>query len=221
MLHQSPGPSVVIRTRRPVDRRPRPRRWHDAVAELIELQAAYAAWLEALPDTLRGTATAEALQVIVDLDLDVLAAIEHRAGMAATEFGRAHGTPMMLGEHNGLTQRRAVMPSRARWVRRDISNGEKMCLFKRGRTLATVARDLELTIDGHTNPRAMRKLAIDYEALALRIDQTEDDRAELAVRIEECRILLKVIRVRSHRAILTNLLHYLESKLMESVAPMG
>jgi hypothetical protein len=78
--HQSPEPSIVIRTRRPVDRRPRPRRWHDAVAELLELQAAYAAWLEALPDTLRGTATAEALQAIVDLDLEMLATIEPPRG---------------------------------------------------------------------------------------------------------------------------------------------
>lgn len=41
--HQSPEPSVVIRPRRLIDRRPRPQRWHDAVAELIDLQAAYAA----------------------------------------------------------------------------------------------------------------------------------------------------------------------------------
>jgi hypothetical protein len=57
--HPAPDPSVVIRTRRPVDRRSRPRRWHDAVAELVELQVSYAAWLEALPDTLQGTATAD------------------------------------------------------------------------------------------------------------------------------------------------------------------
>ena len=37
-------------------------------------------WLEALPDTLRGAATAEALQVIVDVDLDTLAAIEPPRG---------------------------------------------------------------------------------------------------------------------------------------------
>jgi hypothetical protein len=74
--HHKAEPSVVIRTRQPVDRRPRPRRWHDAVTELVELQAAYAAWLEALPDALRGTATAEALQAIVDVDLDTLAVIE-------------------------------------------------------------------------------------------------------------------------------------------------
>ena len=60
--------------------RSRPRRWHDAVAELLALQAVYAAWLEALPDTLQGTATADALQVIVDLDLDTLAAIEPPRG---------------------------------------------------------------------------------------------------------------------------------------------
>src|SRR3954466_7851557 len=77
---QSPQPSVVIRTRRPMDRRPRPRRWHDAVAALIDLQATYATWLEALPETLRGTATAEALEAIVDLDLDTLAAIEPPRG---------------------------------------------------------------------------------------------------------------------------------------------
>jgi len=54
--HQAPDPSVVIRTRRPVDRRPRPRRWHDAVAELVELQATYAAWLEAHPSVPRRLA---------------------------------------------------------------------------------------------------------------------------------------------------------------------
>jgi hypothetical protein len=37
---------------------------------LLELQAAYTAWLEALPDGLRETATAEALRAIVDLDLE-------------------------------------------------------------------------------------------------------------------------------------------------------
>jgi hypothetical protein len=46
------------------------------VAELLTLQAGYAAWLEALPDTLYGTATAEALQAIVDLDLETLASVE-------------------------------------------------------------------------------------------------------------------------------------------------
>jgi hypothetical protein len=50
------------------------------VAELLTLQAGYATWLEALPDTLHDTATAEALQAIVDLDLDTLAGVEPPRG---------------------------------------------------------------------------------------------------------------------------------------------
>jgi hypothetical protein len=61
-------------------RRTRPQRWHAAVAELVALQAEYAAWLDALPETLRDGATGEALQVIVDLDLDELTAIEPPRG---------------------------------------------------------------------------------------------------------------------------------------------
>ncbi len=72
-----------VRYRRPADRRARPQRWHDAVAELLALQAEYAAWCDALPDSLRDSATAEALQAIIDLDLDVLADIEPPRG-----FGR-------------------------------------------------------------------------------------------------------------------------------------
>ena len=70
----------AIRTRRLLDHRSRAKRWCDAVSELTSLQPQYAAWLEALPDTLRGTATAEALQAIVDVDLDTLAAIEPPRG---------------------------------------------------------------------------------------------------------------------------------------------
>jgi hypothetical protein len=76
LRHQVVPPAGVTGTRRPVDRRSRPQRWRDAVSELLALQAAYAAWLAALPDTLEGTATADALQAIVELDLDTLAAIE-------------------------------------------------------------------------------------------------------------------------------------------------
>ena len=78
--HKEPQPAAGVRTRRPVDRRSRIQRWHDFVAGLIELQAFYAAWLEALPESLRGTAMAEALQAIVDLDLEALAAIEPPRG---------------------------------------------------------------------------------------------------------------------------------------------
>jgi hypothetical protein len=78
--HQAPAPSVVIRTRRPVDRRSRVQRWRDAMTELIDIQSDCAEWLDALPEALRGTATAEALQAIVDLDLDALAAVEPPRG---------------------------------------------------------------------------------------------------------------------------------------------
>jgi hypothetical protein len=73
----------MIRYRRPADRRARPQRWRDAVAELLALQAEYAAWCDALPNSLRDSATADALQAIIDLDLDVLADIELPRG-----FGR-------------------------------------------------------------------------------------------------------------------------------------
>jgi len=50
------------------------------VADLLALQIEYAAWLDVLPDSLHGSATAEALQAIVDLDLDGLAGIEPPRG---------------------------------------------------------------------------------------------------------------------------------------------
>jgi hypothetical protein len=65
--------SVVTRTRRPIDRRSRLQRRDDATNELLGLQTHYIDWLAALPDSLRGTAMAEALQAIADLDLTALA----------------------------------------------------------------------------------------------------------------------------------------------------
>ena len=73
----------AIRYRRAADRRSRVQRWRDAVAVLVALQAEYRAWLEALPESLQEGATAEALQVIDELDLDELQAIEPPRG-----FGR-------------------------------------------------------------------------------------------------------------------------------------
>jgi hypothetical protein len=70
----------AIRYRRPADRRSRPQRWHDAVAELLALQAEYAAWLDTLPDSLSQTPSAEALQDMVELDL--------RSRTELTESGR-------------------------------------------------------------------------------------------------------------------------------------
>jgi hypothetical protein len=72
---QAEQPVPPLRYRRPTDRRSRAQRWREAVAELLALQGEYAAWYEALPDSLHDTATAEALQVIIELDLESLANI--------------------------------------------------------------------------------------------------------------------------------------------------
>ena len=73
----------VIRVRRALDHRGRARRWTDHVTGLVEAQVEYAAWLESLPDNLRDSPLAEALQAICDLDLTELQAIEPPRG-----FGR-------------------------------------------------------------------------------------------------------------------------------------
>ena len=72
---QAEAPAPTVRYRRPADRRTRPQRWHDAVAELLTLHAEYTAWSNSLPDNFRDTVTDEALQAIGDLDLADLAAI--------------------------------------------------------------------------------------------------------------------------------------------------
>ena len=77
------GGAPRVRFRRPADRRSRPQRWRDAVAELLALQADYAEWLASLPENLAESPTAHALQAIVDLDLSELEAIEPPRG-----FGR-------------------------------------------------------------------------------------------------------------------------------------
>jgi len=78
--HKEEQTSVIVHARRPVDRRSRIQRWRYAAGELVDIQASCAAWLDALPRSLRGTAAAEALQAIVDLDLDALTAIEPPRG---------------------------------------------------------------------------------------------------------------------------------------------
>ena len=77
---QASQPPAGIGRRPSPDRRSRPRRWHDAVGELLALQAEYAAWSDALPDSLRDTATAHALQEIIDLDLEAIATIQTPQG---------------------------------------------------------------------------------------------------------------------------------------------
>jgi len=68
----APAPVVKVRYRKPADRRSRPQRWRDTVAELLELQADYQQWLDALPESLADTPTADALRAVCDLDLSGL-----------------------------------------------------------------------------------------------------------------------------------------------------
>ena len=74
-----PQPRPLRSIRRPS----RVQQWNAAVATLLALQGEYAAWFDALSEALRDGATGEALQAIVDLDLDELAGIEPPRG-----FGR-------------------------------------------------------------------------------------------------------------------------------------
>lgn len=61
-------------------RRSRSKRWNDALAEMIAVQAECAAWFDALPENLRDSATAQALQEMIDLDLDAIAAVQPPRG---------------------------------------------------------------------------------------------------------------------------------------------
>lgn len=69
-----------IRYRRPADRRSRPQQWNDAVQTLLALQDQYRAWRDASPESLAGSATAELLDHVCDLDLSELEAVEPPRG---------------------------------------------------------------------------------------------------------------------------------------------
>jgi hypothetical protein len=58
-------------------------RWDAAVSAVLAVRAEYAAWYDALPEATRDGATGEALQAMIDLDLDELATIVPPRG-----FGR-------------------------------------------------------------------------------------------------------------------------------------
>jgi|SRR5580704_16183113 hypothetical protein len=72
-------PPIVLKPPRAV-RRSRSKRWNDALAELIAVQAECAAWFEALPHNLHDSATAVALQEMIDLDLEAIAAVRPPLG---------------------------------------------------------------------------------------------------------------------------------------------
>ena len=75
----APQPPVIITPPRP-PRRSRPQRWNDGLAEMFAVQAECAAWFDALPESLRDSATAAVLQEMIDLDLDAIAAVQPPLG---------------------------------------------------------------------------------------------------------------------------------------------
>ena len=80
---QDQAPLASVRAPAKPRKLTRPQRWNAAVTALLTLQAEYAAWLEAMPEVTRDTATGEALLAITELDLDELTAIQPPLG-----FGR-------------------------------------------------------------------------------------------------------------------------------------
>ncbi len=78
--HLATAVEAITRPRRPVDRRSRPQRWREAVDVLLALQADYADWLAALPESFQSSPTAEALEAVTDVDLTPLADIEPPRG---------------------------------------------------------------------------------------------------------------------------------------------
>ena len=78
-------PSVVVRYRRPADRRSRPQQWADAVQTLADLLDQFQEWRDNLPSGLANSAMAEALDAVLELRgyVEELEAVELPKG-----FGR-------------------------------------------------------------------------------------------------------------------------------------
>jgi hypothetical protein len=78
-------PPVVVRYRRPADRRSRPEQWADAVQTLADLLDQFQEWRDNLPSSLANSATAEALDAVLELrgNVEELQAVELPKG-----FGR-------------------------------------------------------------------------------------------------------------------------------------
>ena len=76
---------VVVRYRRPADRRGKPQQWADAVDTLLGILDAYEAWRDSMPAGLDASATAERLDAILEMRelVEQLQAVELPKG-----FGR-------------------------------------------------------------------------------------------------------------------------------------
>ena len=78
-------PPAVARYRRPADPRSRPQQWDDAVRTLADLLDRFQEWRDNLPSGLANSATAEALDAVLELRgyVEELQAVELPKG-----FGR-------------------------------------------------------------------------------------------------------------------------------------
>lgn len=78
-------PPAVVRNRRPVDQRTRAQQWADAVQTLADLLDHFQKWRDNLPASLESSATAEALDAVLELrgSVEELQAIDLPKG-----FGR-------------------------------------------------------------------------------------------------------------------------------------
>jgi hypothetical protein len=77
LVLQPPG---AIKRRPAATRRSRSKRWNDALGEMLAVQAECAAWFDVLPESLRDSATAAALQEMINLDLEAIAAVQPPRG---------------------------------------------------------------------------------------------------------------------------------------------
>ena len=78
-------PPTALTSNTPADRRSRARRWRDAVTALLAAQAEYAAWSDALPDSLRDTATDRRSRKSSNSTSMISPQSSRRAAMDATE----------------------------------------------------------------------------------------------------------------------------------------
>ena len=58
---------MIVRYRRPADRRSRPQQWVDAVQTLADLLDRFQEWRNNLPSSLANSVTAEALDAVLEL----------------------------------------------------------------------------------------------------------------------------------------------------------
>jgi len=78
------------------------------------------------------------------------------------------------------------------------------------RELSKVARDLEGEADTPKSRRVMKKLAADYDAWAALVERSENGRRELELHIERCKVVLAATENVVCRAVLEDLIRYLE-----------